>query len=267
MSMKEEARAGDPDVYPVKSSSIVFPAVATILYPAVIYFGRMYMENKKPFEIRHWVFMYNVYQCVLNAWTVIEMIREFVSNPWYRCIYTVLPWGNKVQPGYAGFRMSWLVWLHYNNKFVELLDTVWMVLRKKNNQITLLHCYHHILLIWVWWHCCSVESGGEAWFGACVNSLIHVYMYGYYTMSLLKWRVEWMKIYMTSCQLLQFVICLVHASYVYYQTTYGAELRGYIPWEMCADQAFVMVNMLGLFGHFFYKSYIKQRSDGRTKTD
>jgi elongation of very long chain fatty acids protein 4 len=265
ISMQEEARAGDPNSYPVKSVSIAYPLAALVLYPSGVYFGMRLMDGREPFEIQKYVFVYNMYQCVVNAWVVYEMVMEVLRNPWYTVRYGFLPWGNKVQPGFAGFRMSWLVWIHYNNKYVELLDTLWMVLKKKKDQISFLHCYHHILLIWVWWHCCSTESGGEAWFGACVNSLIHVYMYGYYTMSLLKWSVEWMKIYMTTCQILQFVICLAHAIFVFYQTTYGDELRGYIPWEMCADQAFVMVNMLFLFGKFFYKSYVQKRAHPKEK--
>ena len=35
-----------------------------------------------------------------------------------------------------------------------------------------------------------------------------------------------------------------------------------MPLELAFDQAFVMVNMLGLFGQFFYKSYIKSKDDG-----
>ena len=255
--MDTEAAAGDPNSYPVKQVSIAFPITALVLYPTIIFFGLKYMENREPFEIQKYVFVYNMYQCVLNAFIVGAMIWEFNKNPWYSTRYGFLPWGNRVQPGYAGFRMTWLVWLHYNNKYLELLDTLWMVLKKKKNQITFLHCYHHILLIWIWWHCCSNESGGEAWFGACVNSLIHVYMYGYYTMSLLKWKVEFMKIYMTTCQMIQFIICLGHAVFVIYHTAYGTELRGYYPLFLCFDQAFVMINMLFLFGHFFYKSYMQ----------
>jgi hypothetical protein len=70
-----------------------------------------------------------------------------------------------------------------------------------------------------------------------------------------------MKIYMTSCQMVQFVICLCHACYVaFYSKT--------SPFELCCDQAFVMTNMLYLFGNFFYKSYIagkKGRETNKTK--
>ncbi len=33
-------------------------------------------------------------------------------------------------------------------QYLELLDSVFMVLRKKTEQLSFLHCYHHCLLIW-----------------------------------------------------------------------------------------------------------------------
>jgi hypothetical protein len=34
--------------------------------------------------------------------------------------------------------------MHYANKYVELLDTVFIVLRKKTQQLSYLHMYHHV---------------------------------------------------------------------------------------------------------------------------
>lgn len=254
--MDAEAQKMSPTSHasPIKEVWLIAPITASIVYPIVVLGGKKIMESYKPFDIQQYMFIYNLYQVLLNIWTVYEMCLEVYTNPWYTFKYGFLPWGHHSQPGYAGFRIQYLVWIHYNNKFVELLDTLWMVLKKNNKQISFLHCYHHMLLIWVWFHCCMVDPGGEAWFGACINSLIHVYMYGYYTLSLLKFPVGFMKIYMTSCQMLQFVICLIHASYVAYYR--------YVPLELAFDQAFVMINMLGLFGHFFYNSYI-QNNEGK----
>lgn len=38
------------------------------------------------------------------------------------------------------------VWLYYMAKIIELLDTVFFVLRKKNSQVSFLHLYHHSLM-------------------------------------------------------------------------------------------------------------------------
>lgn len=42
--------------------------------------------------------------------------------------------------------MARAVWLYYMCKIIELLDTVFFVLRKKQNQISFLHLYHHTLM-------------------------------------------------------------------------------------------------------------------------
>jgi hypothetical protein len=92
------------------------------------------------------------------------MLYEVATNPHFKGL-----WGNVAQIDSNAFNISFLgityllthllihlltylltqsVWVHYNNKYVELLDTVWMVLKKKNDQVSFLHCYHHLLLIW-----------------------------------------------------------------------------------------------------------------------
>lgn len=42
--------------------------------------------------------------------------------------------------------MARAVWLYYMCKIIELMDTVFFVLRKKQRQITFLHLYHHTLM-------------------------------------------------------------------------------------------------------------------------
>lgn len=43
-------------------------------------------------------------------------------------------------------QMAGAVWLYFIAKVVELLDTVFFVLRKRTRQITFLHLYHHTMM-------------------------------------------------------------------------------------------------------------------------
>lgn len=99
------------------------------------------MKNRGEFKIKSYIFTYNLYQCVFNAWCVGAMCYEVYSNPWFKTM-----WGNYSQAGADGYGISFFVWIHYNNKYLELLDTLWMILRKKKEQVSFLHCYHHVLL-------------------------------------------------------------------------------------------------------------------------
>lgn len=42
--------------------------------------------------------------------------------------------------------MAAAVWWYFAAKIIELLDTIFFVLRKKNRQITFLHLYHHFMM-------------------------------------------------------------------------------------------------------------------------
>ena len=42
-----------------------------------------------------------------------------------------------------------------------MLDTVFFVLRKKNNQISFLHVYHHATMFPIWWIGIKWVAGGQ----------------------------------------------------------------------------------------------------------
>ena len=137
-----------------------------------------------------------------------------------------------------GFPLGFLIWIHFQNKMVEMLDTVFMVLRKKHNQVSFLHVWHHVLILWSWFAVCRWGAGGAAYFGALANSIIHVAMYSYYGLRLVGISVPW-KSHLTKCQLLQFCLCMGQALASLYVGAY--------PRLLSALELFVMVNMLVLF--------------------
>lgn len=225
------------------------PAVASALYLLTVFFGPQLMADRKPFVIQDYMFTYNIYQTVLNLWCLVAMLAE-VRNA------GMSVWGNSMEHSPKGWRMGFLVWVHYNNKYVELLDTVFMILRKKTKQMSFLHVYHHVMLIWAWFLVVKVAAGGDSYFGASCNSFVHVVMYMYYLMSSLGVPCPWKK-NITQLQMLQFLACLAHSLYVlYYQN---------MPAVLAYVQLWVMVNMLVLFGQFYWQSYKTPKSSKAKK--
>ena len=53
------------------------------------------------------------------------------------------------------------IWLFYFSKLIEYLDTIFFILRKKNNQITFLHVYHHVSMFFIWWIAAKWFAGGS----------------------------------------------------------------------------------------------------------
>lgn len=49
------------------------------------------------------------------------------------------------------FQLSNGAWWYFFSKIVELLDTVFFVLRKKQSQVTFLHVYHHAITMFFSW--------------------------------------------------------------------------------------------------------------------
>ncbi|GFW72075.1 elongation of very long chain fatty acids protein 4 [Trichonephila clavipes] len=97
------------------------------------------------------------------------------------------------------------IWQLYLVKHLELLDTIFFVLRKKHNQISFLHVFHHSAVIFVlWWILYSRIIGMYMIFIAVVNNSIHVIMYMYYGLSAMGPYMQkylWWKKYLTRIQI------------------------------------------------------------------
>lgn len=68
-------------------------------------------------------------------------------------------------------------------KVIDLIETGMFVLRKKYNQISFLHVYHHITTAYVAWISARYIAGGMAVFYPAMNCSVHVIMYTYYLLS------------------------------------------------------------------------------------
>jgi elongation of very long chain fatty acids protein 4 len=132
-------------------------------------------------------------------------------------------------------------------------------------KVSFLHVYHHISIAWAWWFAIKHWPTGDAYFGALLNSWIHVMMYSYYALSLLKFPCPW-KRYITQAQLLQFATVVVYTacSAVIVHRTGEAEWGHYACYVV---QTFEMVSFLYLFSLFYSKAYKKRKQMKRASDE
>ena len=93
----------------------------------------------------------------------------------------------------------------YNSLFsVCFFSQIFFVLRKKDNQVTFLHLYHHSLTPLETWICVKFIAGGHGTLGNLINNAVHVVMYAYYMLSAMGPEYQkylWWKKHLTTVQL------------------------------------------------------------------
>uniref|UniRef100_A0A2L2Y3L6 Elongation of very long chain fatty acids protein n=1 Tax=Parasteatoda tepidariorum TaxID=114398 RepID=A0A2L2Y3L6_PARTP len=111
----------------------------------------------------------------------------------------------------AAVKMLEAFYVYYISKFIEFLDTIFFVLRKKNSQITFLHLFHHAIMPITTWHFVKYGCGGYVIVLPLTNTFAHIVMYSYYLLSSLGPSVQkyiWWKRHVTNVQMIQFIVIM-----------------------------------------------------------
>ncbi|XP_077018199.1 very long chain fatty acid elongase 5 isoform X2 [Tamandua tetradactyla] len=160
--------------------------------------------------------------------------------------------------GEADMKIIRVLWWYYFSKLIEFMDTFFFILRKNNHQITVLHVYHHATMLNIWWFVMNWVPCGHSYFGATLNSFIHVLMYSYYGLSSVPSMRPylWWKKYITQGQLLQFVLTII-------QTTCGVIWPCAFPLGWLYFQIGYMISLIALFTNFYIQTYNKKGASRR----
>jgi GNS1/SUR4 family len=143
------------------------------------------------------------------------------------------------------------------SKYYDLVDTLLIILGRKDRQFTLLHCGHHAFVPLALWWGMMHSPAGDSYMPALVNSTVHLIMYSYYLLSCLGFKCWW-KRYLTQIQLAQFAWLLV----------FGVQciVRGTIAPQTAMANSAVQVAMLVMFGKFYLQTYSgSKRHGGRAR--
>ncbi|KAG5327449.1 ELOV7 protein, partial [Pseudoatta argentina] len=153
--------------------------------------------------------------------------------------------------------MARWVWWVLILKITELADTVIFIFRKKYNQISFLHVYHHTVTLFLAWITCKYAPGGMWTFIMMPNCVVHVIMYTYYLCACLGPKMQkivapWKK-YVTRLQLIQFTIMMIH--------TFQAFLPSCEPTRKPLAYIYMsqVVIVFHMFLDYYRKSYLRKK--------
>lgn len=255
----------DPRVsdWPLMSSPLPTAAILAA-YLCLCFAGPAAMRSHKPVAggIRVTLAVYNLGAVAINGyvgavllWAVFARDQDF-------------SWGCEpvdYSDDPVALRIAGALWWYYVSKLYELLDTVFFVLRKKSDQLTFLHVYHHSTMFGLWWIGVKFVAGGSSFPGAMLNSFVHVAMYGYYFLAALGPRFQpwlWWKKYLTLVQLAQFCAALFFGV-----KAVAFEASCDFPLWMQYTLIFYMMSFIALFSDFFRKEYSRKRSVHSPRTN
>lgn len=248
-----------------KTPMSTWPELLTmiVLYYSVIFTGQRLMKDRKPYEL-NFLFQIHNLALVIISLALLLLLAEEILVPWnrygfYWCLCSAKNYHSQLVAIY---------YLNYIIKFVELLDTVFLFLKKKPMQP--LHTYHHGATAFL----CFTQLRGYTspqFVPIGLNLWVHVLMYFYYFLAARKIRVPW-KQWVTRFQIIQFIIDL----FVVYFATYNqlSYESGLLPsYGACNGThtaafigCFILSSYLLLFIDFYKDTYNKRKSSNKSKT-
>lgn len=163
--------------------------------------GPAWMRGRAPFRISGVLIGYNVLMVLLSAlffWVGGRL--TYLPGGSYDLVCEPVDYSPR-PPATTILRVGWWFLLL---KLVELLDTVFFVLRKKFTHVSALHVTHHSLVAWGVWIGLKFGGGGHSSFFPILNCAVHMLMYAYYAAAALGPAVRrflWWKRYLTMLQM------------------------------------------------------------------
>uniref|UniRef100_A0A1Q3FPY2 Elongation of very long chain fatty acids protein n=1 Tax=Culex tarsalis TaxID=7177 RepID=A0A1Q3FPY2_CULTA len=223
----------------------------------VLKWGPKWMENRKPMKIDNIIKVYNLAQVFVCLFLFIEGWRLGYLRG-YSLLCQPVDYSDNEVPVMIARRCH----IYFLVKVLDLMDTVFFVLRKKQNQVSFLHVYHHTGMVMLTWSGVKWFAGGHGVFMGFLNSFVHVVMYFYYFLTSVSDKYKgnvWWKKHITQLQIIQFGLIFLQWFVLMFQPNCA-----FPKWPL-----FVLLPqnlfMFTLFLDFYYHAYIKKPKPAQQK--
>lgn len=200
-------------------------------------YGPKLMANKAPFELNFIMMVYNLFQVVVNLTLGIYVsfnllkshyfnIKLFLQAAYYFLLKHKFNWSCQVinysRDEYGMMEIRNVYWF-FLLKVLDLFDTVkhkrflileklnfpfqlFIVMKKKNSQLSFLHCYHHSFMVLGCYMAVNWVPGGHGLLLGLINVFVHGVMYFYFFLTSFKPELKksiWWKKHITQFQMVK----------------------------------------------------------------
>lgn len=210
------------------------------------------MRNRKPYDLKWTIRFYNLLLVVINAYLFLGSIFAFRYGADFWGCGEALSTNKRPQMIHYGH-------LFFHTRYLEFFDTFFFVLRKKNSQISFLHVFHHGVvptLMYIGLKFYPVPFNALL---PTTNMFVHIIMYAYYGLATFGPGIQkylWWKRYLTTLQISQFALLLLHCSQplLFINSPECKFPPGLVIINTCIGLTFLL-----LFVSFYRETYCKQK--------
>jgi elongation of very long chain fatty acids protein 6 len=235
------------------------PVLVVSAYLYIVTYGPNWVTN--PWSVKPFLILWNVCLAIfsiIGAYHLVPvLIHKIQQDSLYEAICVGPDW-------YLGGATGFLLTLFIYSKFAELLDTIFLIIRKK--EIIFLHWFHHVTVLLFCWHSFHVSTATGLWFAA-INYFVHSIMYTYYALAIYGFKpVFKLAIYITTIQIVQMILgisVILYAAYT--QIVLGSPCNvDPVNWKLGLA---MYASYFVLFSLLFYQKYFQPKVEHGQKVN
>ncbi|NXQ18080.1 ELOV6 protein, partial [Peucedramus taeniatus] len=221
--------------------------IVSVIYLILVFGIQHFMKERRPFNLRP----------PLVLWSFSLTLFSFIAacRIWKQMAFLLLTKGFKQSVCSQSFYVHpvsklW-IYLFALSKFVEMGDTVFIVLRKK--KLIFLHWYHHLSTMILSWYGYKMMAAGAGW-NAALNLSVHFATYSYYTATAMGIRVpRSITMLITISQMVQMTGFVIINIFIFF---WKDDKLCQITWPILLLSSTLYATLLALFSNFFVKTYL-----------